>query len=138
MQQLGWIGSKRSRMVAVQSDRCDGITQAFHQRQATATPIDKGFTIANGLRVPKPYADRLLLQVLRESEGTAISINDVEMEQAVKEIARREGMLVAPEGAALWQAFKKLRNADWIRAGEKVLLLNTGSGYKYLENIQIS
>lgn len=137
MEQMGWIGSKRPRMVAVQSMSCDGITQAFHNQQETAQFIDNGFTIANGLRVPKPYADRLILKVLRESGGTAISIIDSQMESALKEIARKEGMLIAPEGAALWQAFKSLKAANWIHPGERVLLLNTGNGYKYLENITV-
>lgn len=137
LEQLGWIGSKRPRMVAVQSESCDGIVQAFHAGQATSTFVDGGFTIANGLRVPKPYADKLILRVLRESDGNALTISDDEMSYGLKELARNEGMLIAPEGAALWQAFKKLKATNWIKAGERVLLINTGSGYKYLENIQI-
>lgn len=137
MENLGWIGSHRPRMVAVQSDSCNGIVQAFHQGKETANFIDNGFTIANGLRVPKPYADKLILRVLRESHGTAISISDQEMETSLKEIAAKEGLLFAPEGAALWVAFKKLKALAWISSEERVLLLNTGSGYKYLENISI-
>src|ERR1700761_9443433 len=135
MEQMGWIGSKRPRMVAVQSESCDGIVKAFHQGKTTSEFVDAGFTIANGLRVPKPYADKQILRVLKESDGNAITISDAEMSAAVKEIARNEGMLIAPEGAALWQAYKKLKAKEWIQAGEQVLLINTGSGYKYLENI---
>jgi threonine synthase len=135
MEQLGWIGSKRPRMVAVQSQSCDGIVKAFNTGQTVSEFTDGGFTIANGLRVPKPYADKLILKVLRESQGCAIAISDEEMNIAMKEIARNEGMLIAPEGAALWQAFKKLKSSQWIKPGEKVLLINTGSGYKYLENL---
>ncbi|WP_158796903.1 threonine synthase [Pedobacter sp. L105] len=137
MEKLGWIGSKRPRMVTVQSMSCDGITQAFHNKELSSQFVDHGFTIANGLRVPKPYADKLILKVLRESAGTAISITDERMESALKEIARKEGMLIAPEGAALWEAYKSLKTSGWIRPGEKILLLNTGNGYKYLENITI-
>ncbi|WP_158826829.1 threonine synthase [Mucilaginibacter lacusdianchii] len=137
MEQLGWIGSHRPRMVAVQSESCNGIVQAFHGNQQSAEFVDGGFTIANGLRVPKPYADKIILKVLRESNGTAIAIPDAQMSEALKEIARYEGMLIAPEGAALWQAFKKLKSDGWIKPQEKVLLLNTGSGYKYLENIDV-
>lgn len=135
MEQLGWIGGKRPRMVAVQSASCQGVVNAFKSGNTVSEFMDSGFTIANGLRVPKPYADKVILTVLRESNGTAIAIDDAEMHAAVKEIARNEGMLIAPEGAALWQAFKKLKAADWIKPGEQVLLMNTGSGYKYLENI---
>jgi threonine synthase len=137
LEQLGWIGSKRPRMVAVQSESCDGIVKAFHANKAVSEFVDGGFTIANGLRVPKPYADRVILRVLRESNGTAITISDEEMSSALKEIARSEGMLIAPEGAALWQAYKRLKASQWIQPEEKVLLINTGSGYKYLENIVI-
>jgi threonine synthase len=137
MEQLGWINSKRPRMVAVQSQSCDGIVKAFHAGQYVSEFADGGFTIANGLRVPKPYADKVILKVLRESKGTALTISDEEMSIALKEIARHEGMLIAPEGAALWQAYKKLKATGWIKPEEKVLLINTGSGYKYLENINI-
>ena len=137
LEQLGWINNKRPRMVAVQSESCDGIVKAFHAGHYVSEFADGGFTIANGLRVPKPYADKIILKVLRESQGTALTISDAEMSVALKEIARHEGMLIAPEGAALWQAFKKLKHSGWIKPEEKVLLINTGSGYKYLENISI-
>lgn len=137
LEKMHWIGSKRPRMVAVQAESCDGITQAFHQNQTTSAFVDKGFTVANGLRVPKPYADALILKTLRESAGNAISVNDQDITGALKEIAGQEGMLIAPEGAALWVAFKKLKAAGWIKPQEEVLLLNTGNGYKYLENIYI-
>lgn len=137
MEQMGWIGAERPRMVAVQSQSCDGIVQAFHGQQTSSLFVDGGFTIANGLRVPKPYADKIILKVLRDSNGTAISIPDAQMSNALKEIARNEGMLIAPEGAALWQAFKQFQASGWIREQEQVLLLNTGSGYKYLENIEV-
>jgi threonine synthase len=137
LEQLGWIGSARPRMVAVQSQSCDGIVRAFNAGQYVSEFADGGFTIANGLRVPKPYADKQILNVLRDSSGAAITISDAEMSIAIKEIARNEGMLIAPEGAALWQAFKKLKASQWIKPGETVLMINTGSGYKYLENIAI-
>ncbi|MDB4919741.1 threonine synthase [Mucilaginibacter sp.] len=137
LEQLGWIGSKRPRMVAVQSESCNGIVSAFNAGKHVSEFADGGFTIANGLRVPKPYADKVILRVLRETNGAAITIGDQEMNAAVKEIARHEGMLVAPEGAALWQAYKKLKATQWIKPGEKVLMINTGSGYKYLENIEL-
>ena len=137
LEQMGWIGGKRPRMVTVQSDSCDGIVKAFHAGLAESEFTDGGFTIANGLRVPKPYADKVILRVLHQSDGNAVRISDAEMNAAVKEIAAHEGMLMAPEGAALWQAYKKLRSTGWVRPGEKVLLINTGSGYKYLENIMI-
>ncbi|GHS91489.1 threonine synthase [Bacteroidia bacterium] len=135
LEKLGWIDSKRPRMVAVQSQSCDGIYTAFHKKELSSTYKDDGFTIANGLRVPKPYADKVILQVLRNSNGNSVSVGDSDILAALKEIADHEGLLVAPEGAALWHAFKTLEKSGWIKEGETVLLLNTGSGYKYLENI---
>lgn len=137
MESMGWIGNHRPRMVAVQSNSCDGIMQAFLNDKSDSEAIDNGFTIANGLRVPKPYASKIILNVIRESSGTAMSINDVQIEKALKEIAKMEGMLIAPEGAALWVAYQQLIDSNWIKADQKVLLLNTGSGYKYLENLKI-
>lgn len=135
MEALGWIGSHRPRMVAVQSESCDGIVEAFVNHQPRSEFRDLGFTIANGLRVPKPYADKQILDVLKQSHGYALTVSDDLMLKAVKHIAAKEGMLVAPEGAALWVAYKQISKQGLIAAGEKVLLLNTGSGYKYLENI---
>ncbi|MES2277781.1 MAG: threonine synthase [Bacteroidota bacterium] len=135
MERMGWISSHRPKMVAVQSESCNGIVNAFHREHSVSEFTDGGFTIANGLRVPKPYADKLILKVLRQSHGNAISVSDADMETALKEIARNEGMLIAPEGAAIWHAFKQLKANNWLHNGQTVLLLNTGSGYKYLENI---
>ncbi|MDR2119155.1 MAG: threonine synthase [Tannerellaceae bacterium] len=135
LEQLGWIGKKRPRMVAVQSDSCNGIYTAFHRNESRSAYKDSGFTIANGLRVPKPYADRVILQVLRESRGNAASVSDADIVAALHELAALEGLLPAPEGAALWHACKILSRSGWIKEGETVLLLNTGSAYKYFENI---
>ena len=125
-------------MVAVQSNSCDGITNAFLTDQVDSEATDNGFTIANGLRVPKPYASKIILDVIRSTSGTAISVNDLQIEIALKEIAKKEGMLIAPEGAALWVAYQQLIDTNWILSYEKVLMLNTGTGYKYLENLTIS
>jgi threonine synthase len=132
---LGWIGSKRPRLIAVQSDTCDSIVTAYRSGDSKAVAVDKGFTIANGLRVPKSFADKLILKILRYSQGTSIGVSDGEIKEALSEIARNEGMFVAPEGAALWSALKKLKSAGQIDPSEKVVLINTGSGYKYTENI---
>ncbi|MDP4210525.1 MAG: threonine synthase [Bacteroidota bacterium] len=135
LEQIGWIGSKRPRLIAVQSANCDSIVSAFHNSEPKAVAVDKGFTIANGLRVPKSYADKLILKILKYTKGTAISINDEEISQALSEVARLEGMFIAPEGAALWAAVKRLKLEGIVQESEKVVLVNTGSGYKYTENI---
>jgi threonine synthase len=135
LERLGWTDSWRPRMVAVQSDSCNGICTAFHQNAPYSEYKDSGFTIANGLRVPKPYADKTILKVLKESNGYAVSVSDADILSALMELAAHEGLFVAPEGAALWHAFKTLSRSGWIQNGETVLLLNTGSGHKYTDNI---
>jgi threonine synthase len=137
LEELGWIGSKRPRMIAVQSDSCNGIYKAFHNKNQRSEYIDNGFTVANGLRVPKPYADKVILKVLRDSGGDSVSVSDVDILSALRELSSKEGLFVAPEGAALWHAYKYLSENGQLNDAETVLLLNTGSGYKYLDNIQI-
>lgn len=135
LEAVGWIGRKRPRLISVQSDRCDSIVTAFHKKENRAVGVDKGFTIANGLRVPKPYADKLVLSIIKQTDGYAISVSDDEILDALREVARLEGMFIAPEGAALWAALKRLRAAGLVGANEKTVLVNTGSGNKYSENI---
>lgn len=135
LEKIGWIGSKRPRLIAIQSENCDGIVTAFHQNLVKSEPVDKGFTIANGLRVPKSFADKLILRILHQCNGLAISVSDSEIKEALNEVARLEGMFIAPEGAALWAALKRLNAENRIAKQEKVVLINTGSGYKYIENI---
>ena len=95
--------------------------------------IQKG-AIANGLAVPYPFGMNMILQVLDESGGTAVAISEDEILNGVREIAKTEGLLISPEGAATWKALVDLNRAKIIRSSEKILLLNTGTGYKYMEN----
>jgi threonine synthase len=92
-------------------------------------------TIANGLAVPYPFGMNMMLKVLRESGGTVVTVEENEIIFGMKEIAKTEGILIAPEGAATWKALSYLRSNKQINLSDKILLLNTGSGYKYLENI---
>lgn len=133
MTELGWITDAMPRFIAVQTENCQPVVETFFSGEIQ-TPYKS--TIANGLAVPHPFAHKLIQQVLRESSGTATAISEQEIAQSVKEIASTEGMLVAPEGAALLTALKKLLATGEIRRDEKIVLLNTGSGYKYLENLQ--
>jgi threonine synthase len=134
--ELGWIKGPLPRMVAVQTEGCDPIVSAFRQKamQAPAHP-DPAPTIANGLRVPKAFGDRLILQALYDSKGTAMAVSEKDMREGIGEVAAKEGLLLAPEGAALWKACIALRDKNWIQAGENVMLINTGSMYKYMENV---
>jgi threonine synthase len=131
MEELGWIGPERPRMVTVQSDGCAPMVRAFHEGTEFAAPWQGAKTIADGLRVPAAVGDFLILRALRESGGTAVAVPDEEMVEAGKLIGRTQGIFVCPEGAATLVAFQRLRDQGWIGDDETVVLFNTGSGLKY-------
>ncbi|MCR5887172.1 threonine synthase [Hymenobacter sp. J193] len=137
MQTLGWLPAqvRLPRMVAVQAAACAPLWATYTGRQANSQQYVGQPTIANGLAVPRPLGEALMLQVLRESGGTVVPVDDQEMLEGMRELARHEGLFVAPEGAAVWMAARKLVDAGWIGRHERMLLLNTGSGQKYLENV---
>jgi threonine synthase len=132
LQELGWIDGRRPRMVSVQAAGCAPVVRAIEQGQNRVEPWQNAETAAAGLRVPAPFADRLILRGIGESHGTAISVGEEEIALAQKEMASSEGLLAAPEGAATWAALKQLAARGWISGGERVVLFNTGSGLKYL------
>ncbi len=133
MEQMGWIGSKRPRMVSVQSESCAPIVRAFHAGGRFADEFENAATVASGLRVPKAIGDFLILDALRASGGTAISVPDADLIKAVGEIGAAEGIFAAPEGAACLPALRKLVDDGLVADGESVVIFNTGSGIKYLE-----
>jgi threonine synthase len=131
MEQLGWINSKRPRMVTVQSSGCAPIVRAFENNHEFAEPWPGAKTIADGLRVPAAVGDFLILKAIRESKGTAVAVSDEDILGCTNHIGRTQGIFAAPEGGATLAAFMKLRSSGWIRDSEKVVLFNTGSGHKY-------
>jgi threonine synthase len=133
MQQMGWIGPKRPRMVSVQSTGCAPIVRAFENGEHFASEFENAETVASGLRVPKAIGDFLILDAIRASHGTAIAVTDEELIKAVGEIGAAEGIFCAPEGAACLPALKKLIEQDQVKEGESIVIFNTGSGIKYLE-----
>lgn len=133
LESLGWIGSKRLRMVSVQAAGCAPVVKAFQSGSERAEPWPNASTIASGLRVPFPFADRLILRALRDSGGTAISVTDDEILSSQRELARMEGIFAAPEGAATLAALKHLIDEKWVKPDESIVLFNTGSGLKYIE-----
>ena len=136
MLELGWIDKINTKMVAVQLSNCDPIVQAFQSgREVSEKYQNPGSTIANGLRVPKAFGDRLIMRSLYESGGTALTVDDEEILLALKVLSEKEGMFLCPEGAATYVACKKLIESQWIQKSQSVLLLNTGSAYKYIENL---
>ena len=135
MQKIGWITCPLPRMIAVQSKNCAPLLHAFKDFVNWKNNFIPKATIANGLAVPYPFGMNMMLRVLKESGGTVVAIDDEEIISSVKEIARTEGLLISPEGAATWKALVHLSRTKQIGLSEKILLLNTGSGYKYLENL---
>jgi threonine synthase len=133
METLGWIGKKRPRMFAVQAAGCAPIVRAFETGEKTAAEFPDAHTISSGLRVPKAIGDFLILKILRESNGGAITVDDEEMIRTAREVGSKEGLFVCPEGAACFAALKSLRSTGKIVPGERVVIFNTGSGIKYLE-----
>jgi threonine synthase len=132
MEQLGWIGSKRPKMVTVQADGCAPIVKAFEQNRAKADAWPDAFTQAAGLRVPKAIGDFIMLDILRRSHGIAIAVSDEEMLADVRQAGEKEGLLMAPEGAATLSALRKLRNSGFVKPRDEVVLFNTATGLKYL------
>ena len=136
MEELGWIGKKRPRMVAVQSEGCAPIVKAFEKGWKSAKKWTTPTTFASGVCVPQALGDFLILAILRESSGKALAVSDKAIYEAVREVGKKEGALLAPEGAACWAALKNLRKQGWIESDETVVILNTGTGLKYIDSFQ--
>ena len=134
MEAMGWIGSKRPRMVTVQAAGCAPLVRAFMEGKRYADEFPNAATIASGLRVPRAIGDFLILDALSASGGAAVSVTDEELIAAVREIGAAEGLFAAPEGAACLPALRKLIAAGEVGANERVVLFNTGAGVKYLES----
>ena len=133
MEQLGWTGTDRPRMIAVQAEGCAPIVKACREGRATVEAWKDASTIAAGLRVPQPYGDYLVLDILKRSRGTAVAVGDNEIRDAFQYWARREGIFAAPEGAASLAAYRQLRSSGFLSEKDSVVLFNTGSGLKYLD-----
>jgi threonine synthase len=136
LEQLGWIGKERPRMISVQAAGCAPIVRAWQEGLTESDPWEDAHTIAAGLRVPHAFADYLILRSLRDSGGTAIAVADEDILECMCEVARLEGLFVCPEGAAAVAAFKQLAVRGELDPQERVVLFNTGSGLKYGDLIQ--
>jgi threonine synthase len=138
MEALGWLdtkvpGAKRPKMIAVQAEGCQPIVRAFQEGAEASRFWDGAATVASGLRVPKPLGDRLTLQAVRESGGCAIAVSDRDLMDAGIRLASEEGIFAAPEGAACIAAAERLIKEGFLKANDRIVVYNTGSGLKYLE-----
>lgn len=132
LEELGWISSDRPRMVSVQAEGCAPIVRAMEEGAHRARPWQGAETHAHGLRVPHVFADRLILECLRDSQGAAVAVSEKDIAQAQADLAQKEGILACPEGAATLAGLRALASEGWISGSDQTVLFNTGSGLKYL------
>ncbi|HEV2402345.1 MAG TPA: threonine synthase [Candidatus Sulfotelmatobacter sp.] len=133
MEALGWIGSERPKMIVVQASGCAPVVKAWEEGKQSVEMWTNAATLASGLRVPKPYGDYLILDILKKSKGTAVSATDAEILEATRHWAKVEGVFAAPEGAACLVAYRKLLASKFFKPEDTVVLFNTGNGLKYLD-----
>ena len=133
LQSLGWLDdSNLPKMISVQSEGCAPVVKAFQSGSENCEFWENAETIAGGIRVPLSLADRLILEILRESDGTAVAVKDVAMIAAQRQLAKQEGIFASPEGAATLAAFNQLLADGTIQSNESVVLFITASGVKYI------
>jgi len=137
LEQLGFIGSERPNMISVQSSGCAPIVKAWDEGRPAAEMWPGASTLASGLRVPKPYGDYLILDILKQSGGLALAATDAEILAATRHWAKVEGLFAAPEGAASLVAYQKLLASGFFTPDDTVVLFNTGSGLKYLDVLDV-
>ncbi|MFQ5793466.1 MAG: threonine synthase [Candidatus Bipolaricaulia bacterium] len=136
LEALGWIDAKRPRMVSVQAAGCAPVVRAFESGADEAEFWEGASTIAGGLRVPYPLADRLILKAVRDSDGTVVAVTDEAILEAMTWLSQTEGLLASPEGAATVAAVNQLVRSDQIQPYERVVLFNCGTMLKHLDLLE--
>ena len=131
LEAIGFIGNKRPRMIAVQASGCAPMVKAFEAGEEHAPRWENAHTIASGIRVPQAIGDFLILRAVRESKGFAIAVDDDAIQAALDEMAREEGLLLCPEGAATYAAYKQSLKDGRVKRSDQVVLFNCASGLKY-------
>lgn len=131
LRELGWIGDKLPRLVAVQAEGCAPIVRAYNNKEKESVFWENSSTVAFGINVPKALGDFLVLEGIYQTGGCAVAVDDASILDAVRELASQEGLFICPEGASLYVAARRLREAGWLQEDERVVLLNTGAGIKY-------
>jgi threonine synthase len=134
LEELGWVAAgKRPKMIAVQSAGCAPVTRAFEQHEKVSEMWENAATFASGLRVPKPYGDYIMLEILKESDGAALAFTDEEILASLRDWATNEGIFLSPEGAAATVAYDHLLKTGFLKPEDRVVLFNTGAGLKYTD-----
>jgi threonine synthase len=135
METLGWVTGRRPKMIAVQASGCAPVAKAFRQGDPVSQMWPDAATFASGLRVPKPYGDALILEILHQSGGIALDLDDQQILASLLDWARHEGLFLSPEGAAATAAYDHLLASGWLSPEDKVVIFNTGAGLKYVDVI---
>ena len=135
MEQLGWVSGRRPKMIAVQASGCAPVARAWKEGAAVSTSFENAATFAAGLRVPKPYGDSLILEIVHESGGTVVDMPDEAILASLLDWSRNEGLLLCPEGACATAAYDHLLATGFLKPEDRVVLFNTGSGLKYIDAI---
>jgi threonine synthase len=138
LQEIGWIGEKLPRMVAVQATGCAPIVKAWEEGKPASEFWNDASTVAFGITVPKALGDFLVLEAIYNTDGCAVAVDDEDILQAQGELAALEGAFICPEGAANYAAARKLREQGWLQPNDRVVLLNTGTGLKYPDTVQVT
>ena len=134
LEELGWVApGKRPKMIAVQSSGCAPVARAFEQHEKVSQLWENAATFASGLRVPKPYGDYIMLEILQESGGVALAFSDEVILESLRDWAKNEGIFLSPEGAAATAAYDHLLKTGFLRTEDRVVLFNTGAGLKYTD-----
>lgn len=134
LEELGWVApGKRPKMIAAQSSGCAPVVRAFEEHQSVSRMWENAATFASGLRVPKPYGDYIMLQILQESNGVAEALSDEDILASLKDWATNEGIFLSPEGSAATAAYDHLLATGFLKPEDRVVLFNTGAGLKYTD-----
>jgi threonine synthase len=135
MEQLGWVTGKRPKMIAIQASGCAPVARAFKEGASASQMFENAATFAAGLRVPKPYGDYIILDVVRQSGGTVVDVPDETILNSLLDWSRHEGLLLSPEGAAATAAYDQLIETGFLKPSDRVVIFNTGAGLKYTDMI---
>jgi len=133
LEELGWVTGKRPKMIAIQAAGCAPVARAWEEHQQVSQMWQNGATFASGLRVPKPYGDYIILDIVRKSLGTVVALTDEQIFASLLDWASNEGIFLSPEGAAATAAYDHLLATGFLQASDRVVLFNTGSGNKYTD-----
>jgi threonine synthase len=135
LEELGWVTGKRPKMIAIQAAGCAPVARAYEEHQVVSHMWENAATFASGLRVPKPYGDYLILDIVRKSQGTVVALSDEQIFASLRDWAANEGIFLSPEGAAATAAYDHLLSSGFLQPSDRVVIFNTGSGNKYTDVI---